>query len=88
MSHPYRIPPPKPIDVDGFTMLVAVDALAGSLRVGGDHGLWKYTAKQRENAANVLLRLFSETTFTIVHSDGVEKSPQEGPNGQEQPSET
>ena len=78
MSSPYRIPPPKPIDIDGFTMTVALDTLVGSLRIGGHgNGLWKFSEKQRETAANQLLRLFSETTFTIVHSSGTEEPTEE-----------
>ena len=76
MSHPYRIQPPKPIDIKGSTMLIALDCLIGSLRVSGN-GLWKYTSEQREMAANELLKIFNETQFTVVHSDGATEPTEE-----------
>jgi hypothetical protein len=73
MGDPFRTAPPKPIEINGATLMIAIDTIVGSLSIGGGHNLFKYSADQREKVANDLIQIFSDTNFTVVRVDSESK---------------
>jgi hypothetical protein len=72
---PYRTPPPKPITLTAADLLVAIDALTGSLRIHGS-GMFRYTEKAREELRVNLIGILSATQYN-VEMVGEQKQPSE-----------
>ena len=70
---PYRTPPPKPIMLTAAELLVAIDALSGSLRIHGS-GIFRYSPESREALANTFLKILSKTQYTVEIVDEQKQS--------------
>ncbi len=63
---------PKPVEINGGVLVVAVDAITNTLGVTGVG--FKFSRHQREQAANALLAIINSATFTLTRADGEEES--------------
>ena len=72
---PYRTPPHKPLTLTALDLLVAVDALSGSLRIRGS-GMFRYSPEHREGLRKSLLRILDDTKYN-VEMVGEQKQPSE-----------
>ena len=64
MNHPYRTPPPKPVTLTATDLLVAIDAIAGSLRIHGS-GFFRFDEKVRGRLQTTLMEILSNTQYTV-----------------------
>ena len=77
MDHPYRKPPPpKPITLSGIDLLVAIDALSGSLRIHGS-GMFRYSEDAREEVQQTLMRILADTQYAVERIDEPEEQEKE-----------
>jgi hypothetical protein len=72
---PYRTPPQKHLQLTALDLLVAVDALSGSLRIRGS-GMFRYSPEHREKLQRSLLRILDDTKYNIEVVDE-QKQPSE-----------
>jgi hypothetical protein len=72
---PYRTPPPKPARLTALDLLIAIDAISGSLRIKGS-GMFRYTEEVREKLRCDLLSILNDTQYNVEMVDE-QKQPSE-----------
>lgn len=69
---PYRTPPPKLAKLTALDLLIAIDALSGSMRIKGS-GMFRYSEEVRGKLRTNLLKILGDTQYSVEMVDEQEQ---------------